>query len=186
MDWVYLAAFYDFDGSAGVYNSTYRGEDRINPRISFSSTDREVVEMVKQFLNSHGIGLYVNIIVRDESEPFRKGKPWKDCHTFMMGGAMDCLRTAEKLIEFSLIDRKRVMLERLIVVINSMPAMIWNNRESEIRRLYWEEGYTQGDLAKHYGSSRENIGYHMRELGIPTRPRSDLMRKRDEYGRFMK
>ncbi len=158
----------------------------MNPRISFSSTDREVVEMAKQFLNSHGIGRYVNVNIRDESEPLRKGKPWKDCHTFLMGGAMDCLITAEKLIEFSLIDRKRAMLEELIVAINSMPAMLWKNRMPEMRRLYWEEGYTQGGLAEHYGTSRGNIGYHMRELGIPTRQRSDLMRKRDEYGRFMK
>lgn len=180
MDWVYLAAFYDFDGWAGIHEK----KNHRTPRIGFSSTDGEVVQMVKQFLNSQGIGLEVNITIRNQEEPRRKGKPWKDCHIFGMGGAMDCLRTAEKLVEFSLITRKRIMLEDLIKMIPTMPGMIWKTRAPEMRRLYWEEGYTQGDLAKHYGASRENIGYHMRELDIPTR--KGMVRKRDEQGRYVR
>lgn len=180
MDWVYLAAFYDFDGWAGILQR----KNHITPRIGFSSTDGEVVELARLFLNNHGIGLNVKVAVRDQNDPGRKGKPWKDCHIFVMGGAMDCLRTAENLVEFSLIDRKRVTLEKLIDAVKLMPGMIWKTREPEMRRLYWEEGYTQGDLAKHYGASRENIGYHMRELGIPRRSRR--VRKRDEYGRYVR
>ena len=78
MDWSYIAGFFDGEGCVTYSRPHHNGNAyKAYPYLTFSNTNRKVLERIKELLDVSGIRSRLNSF----SRKYRANLGWKECYT---------------------------------------------------------------------------------------------------------
>lgn len=164
INWDYLTGFFDADGCVTIYNNA-RGYSYVN--VSFFSTDIDVIERIKNFIQSHDISNKVSIQTTERKT--------KTMYRFTIGGVADLRKIIKYFLPRTNIDRKRMKLEEALKTLESKTALRGklDGKQEEIRKLYWDDGLTVRETAKKLDSNWRTLTKFMRKHNIKRRKRGE-------------
>lgn len=162
IDWSYCTAYYEADGTAIILYDEISGWRGM---FNLVSTDEDVIKDLTKFLNKENI--------TDNTYTMKKRGTWKKQYVIVISAHAELEKLVPKLVPYCHNERKR---KRLLQVLALVENKEWRDRKTRkrierIKKMYWEDGMTQKEIAVVLSMHQANVSHFMITHGIPTRTR---------------